>query len=186
MLIPSVNIRANGAPWQKRLAVGDVVCCLFPLPSANLRVTPAPRPCLILEVCKVVGRQYAVLALGCAARSFLPHVAELQVTSPEEIRLAGLAQPTRFLLLQRVTVPLNDSAFLIHPNTATPIMGRLSDAARERLRELQVRLHSPQEGLPKTPSALRRRHSTRREVARPFIVERRKRKRLARKPRASA
>jgi hypothetical protein len=44
MLFPSVNIRANGAPWQKQLAVGDVVYCLFPLPSDMLRVTPAPRP----------------------------------------------------------------------------------------------------------------------------------------------
>ncbi|WP_209427470.1 hypothetical protein [Pararhodobacter sp. SW119] len=186
MNLRSVNIRRNGAPWQKCLKVGDVVLFEVTLTGIALGAMAVGRPCLVIEVGTVLGGRYAVLASSVAAHPPIQSELGLLVQSPHELRIAGLQEPTFFLLSQQIVVPLNDPGFLLDRNTATPRMGCLERFALERLTGLLVPEQPAARVAPGTAQHPGRGRSRRRRTVRPFVVERRSRKKLSHRPGAFA
>lgn len=133
---------AADAGWQNTLKYGDIVLFRFPGRGQAAGAHAKARPCLVLDVELIGARRCAVLVPALPAHQ--PGSGERAVTLARQIeyRRAGLHGPTRFLIRTRLIVPLSHDGFVVAPPTGTPVIGRLEDAALDRLNVERARLHA--------------------------------------------
>lgn len=176
--------QAAAGAWHDTLSYGDVVIFRFPVAEEDGGDAPKARPCLVLDVERFGDRQYTLLAYGTTQANRANRGYEIRVYAPEEYAAAGLRNPTRFVGARRILVPLDHADFALGP-TGTPVIGRLSGAAFERMNAVRGRIHAEadiasERRAERRREAWERRQSHRRAAARPVIVERRKRREFTR------
>ncbi len=121
------------ADWRESLEAGDIVAFSFPSAESDPRLEKA-RPCLILEVDR--DRAEALVAYGTAAWTRANKGLELHVTKPEDIKVAALRRPTRFVGARTTRVPLTSSRF-VECAEGTAILGRLPSSFHARLERIR-------------------------------------------------
>lgn len=145
MFYQPIPANDNEAPsWKKSLAPGDVVSFRFPLTEGERGAAgerPKARPCLVLEVGRVGDLRIATIAYGTSSKHKANRGRDLRVECHTEIEAAGLAEPTRFVGVRRVMVPLGHCAFnLAHRDT--PVLGHLTGVAFEAMQVLRARFQA--------------------------------------------
>lgn len=126
-------------PWQEALQTGDVVAFRFPHQKDG-RNTPKIRPALVLDIEETPVGRFAVLAYGTSNTHPRQAIYCINVHSSEDRRSASLDRPTSFNAARRVKVSLNHSGFDVKPRTGSPILGRLTGAAKERMHRVRARV----------------------------------------------
>ncbi|MEI4264271.1 hypothetical protein, partial [Roseovarius sp. D0-M9] len=166
------------ADWHNHLSHGDIV--RFRLPGAGRPVTERleARPCLVLDIETVGTRRCAILIPAVSARRPASGARSVILFQRPEYRAAGLSGPTRFPIRSRLIVPLVDEGFVPVETTGTdtPVIGRLTGDAFERMNAERGRLHA----LRDIRADQERRHPQRRgpQRDRDFTVTRRGQRRL--------
>jgi hypothetical protein len=95
----------------------------------------------VLEVGHVRTLRLATLAYGTTSASRANRGREVRVLHPDEIADAGLMEPTRFVCVRRVMVPVGHKAFTLG-GRATPVLGHLTGAAFEDMQKLRARFQA--------------------------------------------
>ena len=128
--------------WAALLQVGDIVRFRFPQKS-DASDTPPTQACLVLEIETRFERRYAVLT-PAQPHSHLRRGGgyTITVTAAKELRVAGLPSYTRFNASHRFTVSLANAGFEQPKASVSPIRGRLTGRALERLHDVRGRLHA--------------------------------------------
>lgn len=129
------------ADWRDHLTWGHVVLFLFPIKLAGEGEKPKARPCLILDCPEINGRRFAVVAYGTSVNSQANRGYEIVVDGTEALDL-GLAKPTRFIGARRILVPLDHKGFLNVVGTPSPVIGRLSGRAFNRMNAVRGRIQA--------------------------------------------
>ena len=168
-----VSLTEPRPDWQTALRPGDVVRYRFPLAGKTER-RPTLRPCLVLDVETLIGQRYAVLAPGIGADDDQVGSYDLRLAG-EALEPVGLHRPIRFLGARRLVVPLENSGF--GSAAISPILGRLDEAALERLHALRARLHAERDIAADRRAERRRRLRPMGRPQRPVTVEYRRPKR---------
>lgn len=127
------------ADWREALTWGDIISFRFPVEGAG--DPPKNRPCLVLDIARSGGAHYAVVAYGTSADTPANRGYEVRLTGAEA-RAAGLHRPTRFVGSRRLLVSLDHPGIVICAATGAPVIGRLTDAAFERMNAVRARLHA--------------------------------------------
>ena len=156
--------------WGDDLKRGDVVLFRFPCAEDHPTEEPKRRTCLVLEVEDRGGRRFAEIAYGTSSETRANVGGDLVVAAPEELAVAGLRKPTRFVCSRRVWVSLDHPGWDINPAHPSPIIGHLAPKATRKMNAIRARLHALRD------IAADRRASRRRE----FTVEHRRRRTFAR------
>ncbi|MCV2879061.1 hypothetical protein OE699_09355 [Sedimentimonas flavescens] len=133
---------SDTSDWTALLQIGDIVRFRFPQKSAR-GDTALTQACLVLEIETRFERRYAVLT-PALPYSHLRRSGgyTITVTAEKELRAAGLPSQTRFNASHRITVSLANAGFEQAKSSASPIRGRLSGRALERLHDVRGRLHA--------------------------------------------
>lgn len=131
--------QANLSDWQKELSWGDIVSFRFPVEDAE--AIPKKRPCLVLDTATVGGKRYALLAYGTTTRSSSNRGYEIRLGAFDASE-AGLHRPTRFVGARRLMVNLDHPGLVTSSAAGTPIIGRLSGAAFDRMNAVRGRIHA--------------------------------------------
>lgn len=155
--------------WKDSLAAGDVVSFRFPHETDGLD-DPKVRPSLVLDVEDRDGQRYAHLAYGTTAPTTRRPGYAIDVIDADEISIASLHKPTRFDAARRVIVSLGNRDFNISPTRGTPVLGRLTGRATERMHRVRARIHAERDIRRASLFRMQRRATQPREVT----VERRK------------
>jgi len=130
------------ADWRDRLSCGDIVLFRFPPAGTASSTCPAPQPCLVLDIEILRGRRCAVLAPSRPAQRGTGPDRRITVDRRTGWRAAGLDGATRFSIEARQIVPLAHGGFGPAAPAGTPVLGRLPEAAMERLQAERARLHA--------------------------------------------
>lgn len=130
------------ADWRDRLSCGDIVLFRFPPAGTASSACPVPQPCLLLDIEFLRGRRCAVLAPSRPARRGAEPDRRITVDRRTDWRAAGLGGATRFSVEGRQIVPLAHGGFVPVPPAGTPVLGRLPEAAMDRLQAERARLHA--------------------------------------------
>jgi len=164
--------RITSADWREALTWGDIISFRFPIEGAG--ALPKKRPCLVLDVHRLGDSRYALLAYGTSADTQANRGYEVRLTEPEA-RAAGLHRPTRFVGARRMLVAVDHPDIIISAATDTPLIGRLTGAAFERMNAVRARIHAEADIAADRRSERRRTRQGRRRraEARPATVERR-------------
>lgn len=128
-------------PWTDTVTHGDIVSFRFPVTEAE-GVSPKARPCLILDVEEGDDLRLVTLAYGTSIGTRANRGYEIRVNRAEEAAAAGLDRPTRFVGARRITVSVAHKSFCVHGQLGTPVLGRLSGAAYERMNRVRARIHA--------------------------------------------
>jgi hypothetical protein len=131
------------------LRAGDVVMCKFPSAESR-RAFEKVRPCLVLDV----GDDEIILAYGTTQEGHVRRSRELHVVRAEELALAGLWRPTRFIGWRTVRLPRDSDRLRPAPDGGA-ICGHLSSRYRRGLAHLRA-LASPDPALPHASRGRRR------------------------------
>lgn len=102
---------------------------------------PKKRPCLMLDIARFGETRYAVLACGTSAETAASQGYDVQLTATEA-RAAGLPHPVRFAGARRRLVALDHTGIVLCAATDTPVIGRLTGSAVERMNVLRTRIHA--------------------------------------------
>lgn len=94
---------------------------------------------LVVEVGAVVGWRTLILALALPDHSQPVRPATFRMTRADDLFAAGLAAPVRFELDRGVSVSPRHPCLL---TGASPLLGRLSGTALDRLNDARARLHA--------------------------------------------
>ena len=181
MLDTTPQFAAATQVWQDQLSHGDVV--LYRFPSADEDASGAKiRPCLILDIEKIAGQRYAVLAYGTTATTRSNTGLEVRVSSAAARAAAGLDEATRFVGARRILVPLESAGFDLRSEMNSPVIGRLAGSAYERMDRVRARLHAERDIAADRRQQKRRRWLTRSD----FVVEHRRPRSLSSAPTASS
>ena len=130
--------------WEYALQPGDVVSFRFPLTEGKFGAAgerPKARPCLVLEVGRVGDLRLATIAYGTSSKHKANRGRDLRVECDAEIEAAGLIEPTRFVGVRRVMVPLGHGAFNL-ANRDCPVLGQLTGGAFEAMQVLRARFQA--------------------------------------------
>lgn len=130
------------AEWRDRLSCGDIVLFRFPPAGTASSTCPVPQPCLVLDIEILRGRRCVVLAPSRPARRGAGPHRQVTVDRRTDWRAAGLDGATRFSIEARQIVPLAHDGFGPAAPAGTPVLGRLPEAAMERLQAERARLHA--------------------------------------------
>lgn len=125
--------------WQKELSWGDIVS--FRFPAKDGEAIPKKRPCLVLDTATIGGKHYALLAYGTTTRNSANRGYEIRLGAFDASE-AGLHRPTRFVGTRRLMVNLDHPGLVTSSVAGTPIMGRLSGAAFDRMNAVRGRIHA--------------------------------------------
>lgn len=155
--------------WGDDLQRGNVVLFRFPCAEEHPVEEPKRRTCLIVEVEDRAGHRFVELAYGTSAETGANTGDEIRVAAPEEIALAGVRRPTRFVCSRRVTVTLDHPGWDTNPAHPSPILGQLAPTATRKLNAIRARIH-----------ARRNIIADRRASRRAFTVEHRRRRTIGR------
>lgn len=128
-------------PWTATLTHGDIVSFRFPVTETE-GVFPKARPCLVLDVEDRDGLRFLTLAYGTSIGTRANRGYEIRVNRAEDAAAAGLDRPTRFVGARRITVSVAHKGFCLHRELGTPVLGRLSGAAFERMNRVRARIHA--------------------------------------------
>ena len=131
--------------WTRSLQPGDIVAFEFPHEKPGDEA-PKLRPTLVLGINRSGDQHVADLAYGTSqpCRRRLRQEYAIPVVAPDELNAASLHQPTRFDPMRRVSVPLSDSRFGVHAVSGTPVLGRLTGAAKACMNQMWDRLRAGQ------------------------------------------
>lgn len=129
--------------WHATLERGDVVLFRFPVsdPSGE-EGQPKSRPCLVLDVAKLMGRRFIKLAYGTTAERKINRGYEIVVNHPASCAAAGLQRPTRFIGVRTVLVSPDHKGFDTLDGTVSPVIGKLDEPLIERMNAVRARLQA--------------------------------------------
>lgn len=127
--------------WQQNIKRGDVVAFRFPhlFPGSE---EPKIRPSLVLDVVERGGERFALLAYGSASGAKLRPGYLIPVRDPKELEQASLHEPTVFDGRRRLLVSLKNGKFDVCKSKGTPVLGRLTGDAEERMNAVRARIHA--------------------------------------------
>lgn len=162
--VPSDRIQTP--EWQDRLRPGDTVSFRFPVAEEAGGPEPKARPCLVVDVRKIDGLRHAIVAYGTSRRTKANCGHEVEVRGGETRIAAGLDRRTRFVGARRVTVALDDPAFVTCRRLDTPILGCLIDRPLQRLEKLREEFGADLGSANLSPEAPRVPQPTKQETAR--------------------
>lgn len=166
--------------WQEHISPGDIVSFMFPLAEADSSDRPKPRPCLVLEIERLAGERFALIAYGTTSPRKANWGYEVHALHDKDYRSFGLDRPTRFIGRRRLMVSLDNSGFVICPGTGAPVLGRLSGGPAERLQAVRARIQAERDMAAERRADCRRRREPR------LTIERRRPKRLVQRERGAA
>ncbi|WP_407492355.1 hypothetical protein [Pseudooceanicola sp. MF1-13] len=124
--------------WADQAQVGDVLLFHFPSPDE-----PGPvlaRPCLVIEESRNLRRRCLTLANSRPLWSISLVETSIDVIRPAELAAAGLDQSTAFDAYRALLISVHNASFAIHPETGTPIIGRLIGDSYERMQSVRAYL----------------------------------------------
>lgn len=166
----SINL-AMTPEWQDHLSPGDIVSFRFPVRKPKPGDKPKPRPCLILEIEKLAGKSFALIAYGTSSPRRANWGEEVHALHEDDYPTFGLDHPTRFIGKRRMMVSLDNSGFAICRNTGSPVLGQLSGGPAERLLAVRARIQAKRDIAAERLAERQRRRMTN------VTVERRRRQR---------
>ena len=149
---------AAEADWQTTLSHGDVVVFRFHVDDAETGAKPKPRPCLVMDLVRIGDARFVLLAYGTTARVRANPGLQIRVSGPEAAE-AGLRTDTAFIGGRRILVPLTHRGFDIAAQLGSPVIGRISGAAFERLNHVRARLDAQRDILADRRHERRRRRT---------------------------
>lgn len=132
------NYSTQLAKWQEELQFGDIVSFRFPTTDGG--EPKSGRPCLILDVRRLQGEPWAVVAYGTSSPTSANRGLDIEAPSRRTCPVTGLAHDTRFVAARRVIVPLSSRQFAIAPELRTAVLGRLVGPSRHRADAIRQRL----------------------------------------------
>lgn len=135
---------------------------------------PKSRTCLVPEVEDRAGGRFIEIAYGTSADNGANVGDAFWVESPEEMAIAGIHKPTRFVCARRVCVTPDHPGWDVNPKYRTPVVGHLPPAAIRKMNAIRAKIQARRD------IAADRRASRRRE----FTVEHRRRRRIIRPAKA--
>lgn len=118
--------------WRAGVETGDVLMFCFPI-AGDDGSPRVPRPCLALDVETVGDITFVLLAHGGPHDPRRARDLDVPVTATAERRAAGCRRPTAFHGDIRLLVSLANSGFIAQHGAASPVLGRLTGAARAQL-----------------------------------------------------
>lgn len=172
--------KLNSVDWHDTVSHGDVVQFRFPIEGEGDQKQPAPCPCLVLDVEIFAGMVYAVLAPGMTSQGKSRSDRGFQISADdlEVPATAALNHPIRFETEQRICVPLSHEGFAPDRASDSPVTGRLTGSAFERMNAIRARIHAERDIAREARTEQRRnRRKGQRKQPRTVIVERRRPKR---------
>lgn len=129
------------ADWRNTLSWGDVVSFYFPVKEENGPASKR-RPCLVIDAFIKAEQPFVTLAYGTTTERRGLRKYEVHVYDEESIASAGLTRATRFLGSRRITVSTQHPRFIISKRTGSPVLGRLSGSAYNRMNNVRARIHA--------------------------------------------
>lgn len=118
--------------WKHSLVLGTVVCCRFPTEERPGEPGSKVRPVVITCVQRGNHLRAPVVEVmfGTSVRS---HVRDpnIQISRDDELKQAGLRQPTRFLLRKRAVIPATEM-FFVRNGKGDIAIGMLPHRAMEK------------------------------------------------------
>lgn len=175
--------KINSADWHHTINHGDIVQFRFPVEGRVDREQPALRPCLVLDVEIFAGMVYAVLAPGMVMQGKSGSDRGLQITidDPEVLAAEALKHPIRFEADRRICVPVSHTGFAPDEASDSPVTGRLTGLAFNRMNAVRARIHAERDIAREYRTERRRnRRKGQRKQPRTVVVERRRPKRQIR------
>ncbi len=154
--------------WQDDLQTGDVVAFRFPHETDGSN-DPKVRPALVLDVQETEVGRFASLAYGTSNPRSRKAAYCVDVRSEKDRVPATLHRPTRFNAARRVLVSLDHPGFELSSEIGTPVLGRLTGPASDRMQGVRARIHAERDIRRDHLGRLRRNAGNRR----PVTVERR-------------
>jgi hypothetical protein len=129
--------------WQDIIGPGDIVSFMFPVRHADEGGPALPaRLCLVFDRETIAGQAYVRVAYG-THRDVLAHTgADIRLQTEEAVAAAGGGRPVRFACGHHVLVPLTHTGFDCDPDTGSPVLGRSTGGALDRLDRLRARYHA--------------------------------------------
>lgn len=127
--------------WRDTLSWGDIVSFYFPVKEENGPASKR-RPCLVIDTDIKGGHRYVTLAYGTTTERRGRRSYEIQVYGAEAVASSGLTRPTRFLGSRRITVSTAHPGFVSCKDKGSPVLGRLSGNAFERMNAVRARIHA--------------------------------------------
>ena len=116
------------------LTRGAIVSCRFPLVDAPDKPGPVARPALVVHVFRdrTTGRWMVLVAYGTKQRTAANRGYEVRVSQAESLLVAGLHQPTRFILSRMRILPIGPEFFACKQDCG-PVLGYLDEALQAHL-----------------------------------------------------
>ena len=142
MLDDTSTTLTTTAAWQDHVSHGDIVSFRFPLAEEESAEAPKARPCLVLDIEEIGSQRYALLAYGTTSRRRSNIGYEIHVRRRAEYLSAGLDEPTRFVGMRRLLVPLSHRGFVLCRATSSPVLGRLDGAPFADMNAVRGRIHA--------------------------------------------
>ncbi|WP_288924857.1 hypothetical protein [uncultured Maritimibacter sp.] len=124
---------------QTVLQPGHIVMFRFPV-----RLTDDPpkiRPCLVLDVVRRGGEQFAVLAYNTKVQTNANCGHEVAVSGETMLKVLKQRKSTRFVGARRITVSLDHHGFACNRD-GTPILSALVDPSVEWMHAVRARIHA--------------------------------------------
>lgn len=110
-------------------AIFDVVLCNFPLAEAPGKPGPKERPCLVVKTAETLnGEEYPHIRIiyGTSNPKIGKRLNDFYVCNLTEMEEAGLFNPTRFDMDNRIWLPWSPEYFPIYQGYHSPPIGHLS------------------------------------------------------------
>lgn len=99
-------------------------------------------PCLVLDATHRADRARLLLAPGQPVSAARDRAYEIGVRAPSQLIEAGLAGPTVFLGASRISVSSTHAGFVPDAGTGSPVIGRLSGPAFDRMNAVRARIQA--------------------------------------------
>ncbi len=177
------TLDARVSEWKGHLSYGDIVRFRFPVSLPSDQDKPKVRPCLVLDTEELLGEKFAWLAYGTSANTNSNRGYEIRLGHMPDVVAAGLKKPTRFVGARRILVSLENSGFVCSSGTNSPIVGRLTGGAFDRLNSVRARIQAEadirsdriERGVTLSQPVVEIRNKRRRAISAPQLGQRRHR-----------
>lgn len=104
--------------------VGSVVSCRYPQTEAPKKRAENPRPCIILDRKMSDDGHWIVAAIYGTKRNLHREAGAMIITDPDEMRVAGIDVPTKFIIREYRILPYVHGFFSANRH-GSPILGEL-------------------------------------------------------------
>lgn len=133
--------------WHTDLSIGDVVLFYFPHAERDTCEAPKSRTCLVVDLFDEAGTTMVELAYGTSVDTAANRGREIHLVDPEEIAIAGLHRPSRFVCARRVIVSIDHPGWDLDDWHATPVLGRLGPRVCAELDKIRAAIQADQAAL---------------------------------------